>query len=122
METTPAVGKRPRGKRFKHKKDPSDTSGAEQEKGKKIRLNWVPAERANQHFENYYKTLLQFSDEEWNTFYTTMQSDLPTTFRVNGSAAFRPVLTDILGNYFGPNLVKELSIEQDLCHFEKLPW
>lgn len=60
--------------------------------------------------------------EEWSIFYSTLQTPLPSTFRITGSKAYRNILKEYLENYYFKSL-KELLVDTNSTALpESLPW
>jgi len=55
---------------------------------------WMPHTPHNDLFEAYYKGQEIVKPEEWDVFYKTLQTPLPTTFRVTASGYFAGVLQE----------------------------
>lgn len=58
----------------------------------------IPWELENAAFEEYYKGQQIMGEEEWETFMQTLRTQLPATFRINGTANFAKLIHHKLEN------------------------
>lgn len=66
--------------------------------------------KENEQWESYYKHLELIKPEEWDTFKSTCQADLPTTFRVTSSGNLASEIQSAIDNELIP-LTTGLTIE-----------
>ena len=87
-----------------------------------VRGNWEPIVKSNEQFENYYKALQLFPEEEWDSFMSHMRVDLPATFRVVNSRGDSIPLNNIMKEQYFSKL-KGVLIEGEPCPIpENIPW
>ncbi|CAD7086913.1 unnamed protein product [Hermetia illucens] len=88
---------------------------------------YVEIVRENELFCKYYKAQNICGSDEWESFLTTLRTDLPTTFRVTGSRDEATALLDIIKSKFFEEYVKGVAelrnidgghVEMPKC----LPW
>ncbi|GMM33578.1 tRNA (cytosine-C5-)-methyltransferase [Saccharomycopsis crataegensis] len=59
--------------------------GGKKSFGKRGASNWVEVAKENEKWESYYKTQGLINDDEWDSFKSYCQKQLPLTFRITGS-------------------------------------
>lgn len=77
--------------------------------------------KENDKFTRYYKHMKICPDSEWDSFIETLQSDLPTTFRISSSQSTAKKMLKIVENEFFKDFIGEDSAEGISRPFP-LPW
>jgi len=80
------------GQRRLNSDDQLAPNGGEQKKGYEL----TPMNLENKKFEEYYKKQQILGEEEWDTFVQIMRTQLPATFRINGSGKFAKAIHEKL--------------------------
>lgn len=86
--------------------------------------NWANIERENPVWEEYYRSLRLFPDEEWERFKKACQDPLPLTFRVTGSTSAK-LRKEVLQLFQNDHLHKLSGVEFEGVAVDppqQLPW
>lgn len=79
--------------------------------------------KENEKFTRYYKRMKICPDNEWDAFIETLQSDLPTTFRITSTDSYTAhKLLDIVENQFFKKFIGDESTANDFERPFSLPW
>ncbi|UYV61523.1 NSUN2 [Cordylochernes scorpioides] len=104
-----------RGKKKPQNRDENQDRNAGDKKGYKDIV------RENASFEAYYKVQKIVSEEEWDTFMSTLRNELPVAFRITGSRAEAKALLEIIQSHYFSGLLKLPDEENPVKPFP-LPW
>ncbi|KNE57886.1 hypothetical protein AMAG_04731 [Allomyces macrogynus ATCC 38327] len=105
-----------------HKKRSERKARAEKPVERKPASSYAAIDYNNANFEAYYKAQGILSEAEWDTFMTSLKSQLPTTFRFTGSRSYAKHLAENSQRKFFPSLQ---NIEVDgvkIAPPTQIPW
>ncbi|KAI8379664.1 S-adenosyl-L-methionine-dependent methyltransferase [Radiomyces spectabilis] len=60
--------------------------------------------KKNENFENYYKSQNLLSEEEFDTFYSVLQTPLPSTFRITGTRSNALPIRELIEKVYVPSM------------------
>ncbi|WVQ84199.1 hypothetical protein IAT38_006350 [Cryptococcus sp. DSM 104549] len=77
---------------------------------------------SNAAFEEYYKAQNIMTPEEWPQFMESLQTELPTTFRVTGSRAHAETINEIIKDTYVPHMQNVVFEDKVYDPPAQLPW
>ncbi|VDN36709.1 unnamed protein product [Gongylonema pulchrum] len=89
-----------------------------------VRQNYVSSQfdKTNENFCTYYKSQkIVENDEEWDAFMAALKSDLPTSFRIQGSSKEVELLTELMNKRYLEPLAQSEE-DSDVIAPKPIPW
>lgn len=106
--------------RRKYKKGGRKTFGARDDS--RAQKSWSDLVKENEKWEQYYKDLALFPQDQWDQFKKTCQDPLPLTFRITGSRSHAQEVLQMFKERHLPNLTNVEYEGEILKAPKELPW